>query len=108
MTMRLIIQISQALPYEMFDGYPYLKRTEITLCKLSQHPLRLVLQLGIKMNLKQNALHGFKLLPHDSGSHITYEIHMSMFPQATTRNCKKYFGTANYSRISHGSLPQRG
>ena len=38
-----------------------------------------------------------------SVAYIPYEIHvhMGMFPQATTRDCKHYFDTANYSRISH-------
>ena len=57
-------------------------------------------KMGIKINLKQNALSWFKLLSRDSGSHIPCEIHMSMLSQATTRECK--------CRISYGSLPQRG
>ena len=64
-----------------------------------------MLKLGIKFNLKENVLSGFKLLSRDS---VSYEIQMRMYQQAPTRDCKQYFETANYSRISHGSLPQRG
>ena len=55
-------------------------------------------------------LSGFKLLSSDSVPHTCtpYEIHMLIFPQATTRDCRPYFETANYSRLSHWSLPQRG
>ena len=66
-----------------------------------------MLKLGIKINPKQNALSGFKLFSRDSGSHIPYKTHMIMFPQAITCDCKQYFETTNYSRISHRSLPQR-
>ena len=67
-----------------------------------------MLKLGLKINPKQNALSGFKLLSRGSWSHIPFEIHMHMFPRAPTRDCKQYFETANYSRTSHGSLQQRG
>ena len=30
-------------------------------------------------------------MSRDCGSHIPNEIQMSMFPQATTRDCKQYF-----------------
>ena len=63
---------------------------------------RLVLKLGIEINPKYNVLSWFKLLSRDSGSHIPYKIHMNMFPLSTTCDCKKYFETANYSRISQG------
>ena len=45
----------------------------------------MTLKLGIKINPKQNALSGFKLLSRDSGSPISFEIHMTMFPQAPSR-----------------------
>ena len=67
-----------------------------------------VLKFGIKVNPKQNALSGFKLLSRDSGSHIPYEMHVRMFPQATSRDFKQYFETVNYIRVPHGSIPQRG
>ena len=37
-----------------------------------------------------------RVIVSHSVAHIPYEI-----PQATTRDCKHYFDTANYSRISH-------
>ena len=43
-----------------------------------------MLKLGIRINPKQ-----CEILGSNSGSHI-YEIHMSMFLQATTRDCKQY------------------
>ena len=67
-----------------------------------------MLKSGIKINPKQNALSKFKLLSRVSVSHIPYEIHMHIIPQATTRDCKQNFETANYSTISHGRLQQRG
>ena len=71
--MCLILQISQALLHEMFDEWPYLNSPKFKICKLSHHPIRLVLKLGTKINPKQNALSGFKLLSRDSGSHIPYK-----------------------------------
>ena len=60
--------------HEMSDGYPYLHRPEIKMCKLSKHPRSLVLKLGNKIKPKQNALSGFNLLSRDSESRISYEI----------------------------------
>ena len=59
----------------MFDGYAYLNSQAIKICKLSEHPIRLVLNLGIKLIPKHNALSGFKLLSRESGSHIPYKIY---------------------------------
>ena len=50
-----------------------------------------MLNLGIKVDPKQNGLSGFKLLSRDSESHVSYEIQMDMLPQAATRDCKQYF-----------------
>ena len=75
--------------HETIDGYPHLYSAEIETCKLSLHPIWPLLKLGIKLNLKQNALSWFKLLSCDSGLQIPYEIHMSMCPQATTHDCKQ-------------------
>ena len=45
-------------------------------------------KIGHLINLKQNAFSGFILLSRDSGPHISYEIHVRMFPLSTSRDCK--------------------
>ena len=52
--------------------------------------LSIVLKSGIKIKPNQNALSGFKLMPRDRLSHIYYKIHVCMFPQIDTRDCKQY------------------
>ena len=86
--MLLIFAISQNLLQETFDGYPNLHSAEIITCKLYIHPIWIMVKLGIKINLKQNALSGSKLLSRDSGLQIPYETHMNMCPQATMNDCK--------------------
>ena len=49
-----------------------------------------MLKSGNKNKHKQNALSGFKLMSRDRLSHIHYKIHMLMFPQVVTFDCKKY------------------
>ena len=64
----------------------------------------------LKVYPKQIHLAGFKLLSRDSGSHIAFEIHVHMFPQAPSRNCKQYLKqlirTSDGGNRSHNvSLP---
>ena len=45
---------------------------------------------GNKNKQKQNSLSGSKLMSRDRLSHILYEIHMLMFPQVVSFDCKQY------------------
>ena len=45
---------------------------------------------GNKNKQKQNSLSGFKLMSRDRLLHIHYEMHMLMFPQVVTFDCKQY------------------
>ena len=78
--MLLFFVISLNLLHETFDEYPHLYSAEIETCKLSLHPIWLLLKLGIKLNLKQNALSWFKLLSSDSGLQIPYEMPFALIP----------------------------
>ena len=70
-TMRLIVQILQALLDEMFDGQPYLHRPEIKkYVSYLNIPYDSCYFFGIKIYPKQNVLSGSKLLSRDSESHI--------------------------------------
>ena len=62
-----------------------------------------MLKLDIKINLKENVLSWFKLLSYNSVSHIPYEIHKRMFPQAPTRDCKQHFETGIISTYHMGA-----
>ena len=63
---------------------------KLKICQLSKHLLSIVLKSGIKIKPNQNALSGFKLMPHDSLPHIYYKIHVCMFPLVATRDSKQY------------------
>ena len=67
-----------------------MKWIEIKICQLSKHLLSIMQKSGIKIKPNQNALSGFKLMRRDSLSHIYYKIHVCMFPQVATRDCKQY------------------
>ena len=43
-----------------------------------------------KKKQKHNSLSGLKLMSRDRLSHIYYEMHMLMFPQVVTSDCKQY------------------
>ena len=49
-----------------------------------------MLKSGIKIKPNQNTLSGFKLMSRERMSHIYYKIHVRMFPQVATRDCKQY------------------
>ena len=49
-----------------------------------------MLKSGNKNKQKQNSLSGFKLMSRDRLSHIHYEMHMLMFHQVVTFDCKRY------------------
>ena len=49
-----------------------------------------MLKSGNKNKQKQNSLSGFKLMSRDRLSHIHYEMHMLIFPQVVTFDCKQY------------------
>ena len=47
-------------------------------------------EIGNKSKQKQNALFRFKLMSRDRLSHIHYEMHILMFPQVVTFDCKHF------------------
>ena len=49
-----------------------------------------MLKSGIEIKSEQIELSGFKLMSRDRLSHIYYELHVRMFPQVATRDCKQY------------------
>ena len=50
----------------------------------------IVLKSANKNKHKRNALSWVKLMSRDRLSHIYYEIHVLMFPQVVTFDCKEY------------------
>ena len=67
-----------------------------------------MLKSGNKNKQKQNSLSGFKLVLRDRLSHIHYEMHMLMFPQVVTFDCKQYLQQLMISEYLMGVYHEGG
>ena len=61
-----------------------------------------------KKKKKKNSLSGFKLMSRDRLSHIQYEMHMRMFPQVVTFDCKQYLQQLMISESLMGVYHEKG